>query len=202
MNAKPITNTAFPLSWPAGKPRTPAHRRQRSKFDVSSFAVVRDNLLTELRRLGAKQIVLSTNVETRGDGLPYANRRQPDDAGAAVFFVDRKGRQLAFACDRWDKIEDNLRAIEKTIEALRGVERWGSGDMLEAAFTGFLALPAAATRRWFDVFNVPAHTPTNEVSDAYRRALMVAHPQRGGSNEAFHEVEQAWREFKAERGLN
>src|SRR5262245_54177038 len=60
--------------------------------------------------------------------------------GSAVYFT-HKGRQMCFACDRWDKMEDNLHAVSKTIEALRGIERWGTGEMVQQAFTGFVALP-------------------------------------------------------------
>ena len=108
--------TAYPLSWPTNRPRTSSWRRTRSKFDTT-FAVARDELLRELKRLGAKGVVLSTNIELRQDGLPYAGRRQPDDVGVAVYFT-HKGRQVCFACDRWDKIEDNIRAVTKTVEAI------------------------------------------------------------------------------------
>lgn len=202
--SQPVTNTAYPLTWPAGRQRTPDYRRTTAKFGDRSFAVARDTLLAEVRRLGGvKQIILSTNVELRQDGLPYAGRRAPDDPGVALYFIDRKGRQMALACDRWRHIEDNMRAIEKTIEALRGIERWGSGEMLDAAFTGFQALPAAAptTRHWASVLNVSISASTDEIEFAYRRALMNAHPDRGGSNERVHAVEAAWAAFKKDRGL-
>lgn len=38
-----------------------------------------------------------------------------------------------------------MRAIEKTIEALRGLERWGAKEMVNAPFRGFKALPASVT---------------------------------------------------------
>jgi hypothetical protein len=72
-------------------------------------------------------------VQLRQDGLPYANRRAPSDTGAAVYF-SYKGRQMCFACDKWQDVYDNIYAISKTIEALRGIERWGAGDMVEQAF--------------------------------------------------------------------
>lgn len=42
--------------------------------------------------------------------------------GVAVYFT-LKGQQFCFACDHWDEIKDNMQAIHKTIEALRGIER-------------------------------------------------------------------------------
>jgi hypothetical protein len=81
--------TRYPLTWPAGRGRTkfPA----RSKFKVQSFTRVRDELLNELKLLGATGVVLSANLKLRNDGLPLANQSQPADAGVAVYF-DYKGR--------------------------------------------------------------------------------------------------------------
>lgn len=141
------TKTAFPLCWPAGKPRT--RGQVRSRFDTS-FTRARTNLTEELDRLGARNCILSTNIELRLDGLPYANRAQPVDRGAAIYF-DYKGKAMAFCCDRWDKIECNIHAIALTIGALRGISRWGSGDMMESAFTGFTALAAPVSASWRDV---------------------------------------------------
>src|SRR5262245_44424311 len=134
-----MTTTRYPLYWPDGRLRTP--RRSRSEFKVYSFAVVRDQLLNELKLMNARDVILSTNLMLRNDGLPLANQRQPADPGVAIYFT-YKGKAVAFACDRWDKIEDNVQAIRHTINALRGIARWGTGDMVDAAFTGFLALPA------------------------------------------------------------
>lgn len=47
----------------------------------------RDQLLAELRLLGAKGLVVSTNVELRLDGLPYSESRHIADPGVAVYFT-------------------------------------------------------------------------------------------------------------------
>lgn len=126
---------AHPLHWPEGRART--RRRQRSRFDVT-FAQARDALSDEIHRLGGRYMVLSTNVALRRDNLPYANQPEPDDTGVAVYF-ERNGKQMCFACDRWDRVKDNIRAIQKTIEAMRGIERWGTGEMMDRAFSAFEA---------------------------------------------------------------
>lgn len=195
--------TAHPLCWPVARPRTAANKRHRSGFEVKSFAVARDELLKELRRLKAKGVVLSTNVELRQDGLPYAGRRQPDDVGVAVYFT-LNGRPLCFACDCWDRIEDNLRGITKTVEALRGIARWGSGDMLEAAFSGFAALPAAPASggRWWEVLGVAATATYAEVKQKCRELMAKYHPDRNGGDDAkFKELGIAFQDFEKERGL-
>ena len=177
---------AFPLHWPAGWPRT--RSPQPSRFDVSSFAVVRDNLFREINLLGGTHIVLSTNVPLRQDGIPYANMRQPQDRGVAVYFL-RRGKQMVFACDRWAKIEDNMRAIEKTIEAVRGIDRWGASEMLERAVQAFEALPAPSS--CWDVLGVRPGASRSEVEAAYRMEARRAHPDTGGSNAAMAELNRA-----------
>lgn len=181
--------TAYPLQWPSGRKRTDRYYREQAKFDVS-LARARDNIIAEITRLcGGRYardpaIVISTNLNLRRDGLPLANQRAPEDPGVAVYFMYKK-RQMSFACDRWLKIEHNMQAIAKTIEALRGIERWGSGDMLEAAFTGFTALPPPdATRTWREVLGVPPDERSLvEVRLAYRRRASAAHPDKGGSHD-------------------
>lgn len=195
--AEPIE--AFPLCWPAGRPRTPSCRRESARFDTS-FARARDNIVREIEMLtGTRRgfghraaIIISTDIPLRRDGLPLANQRKPDDVGVAVYFTYKK-QQRCFACDRWNAVEDNMQAIAKTIEALRGIARWGTGDMLDAAFTGFTALPAPnATRDWWEVLGVARTASLDDLRAAYRRAASAAHPDRGGSNDQMARVNAAW----------
>ncbi|MGJ3704586.1 hypothetical protein [Variovorax sp. AFSI2.2] len=189
---------AYPLQWPVGRPRTERWRRERAKFDVT-FARARDNIVAEIGRLAGRYpdpaIVISTNTALRRDGLPLANQRQPDDPGVSVYFTYKK-RQMSFACDRWEKIEHNMQAIAKTIEALRGIARWGTGDMLEAAFTGFSALPppqqqtAMGPRSWRDVFGTGV-TNRAQLSEIYRRLASAYHPDRGGDLGKMSELNRA-----------
>src|SRR5699024_4419079 len=145
-------------------------------------------------RLDGCNIILSTNVPVRKDGLFYASAKAPDDPGVAVYF-DYQDRQHCFACDEWDRLRDNVQGIRKTIEALRGIARWGSGDMMQQAFTGFSALPdreSAAQRHWAEVLGVSSTASKSEIIEAYRRARRCAHPDSGGSAKQFHRVQQAW----------
>lgn len=131
--------TAFPLAWPNGKPRTERQKREHSRFKTTVDRARRE-LIDEIQRLGGKRPIISTNQKLRLDGYPYAGMREPDDNGVAVYFMlDDKSR--VFACDRYRSMADNLRAITLTIEALRGISRWGTGDMMNQAFSGFVALP-------------------------------------------------------------
>lgn len=180
----------YPLYWPEGRPRTAPHRRQRSRFQTGFGMAVRE-VVNELRRLGARNSVVSTNVPTRRDGLPLASAKRVDDPGVAVYFR-YKDKQMAFACDRWDKAEDNIWAIAKTIGAMRGIERWGSGDMTDSAFSGFQALPPPSKRKWREVLMVgDAALNVETAEQIYRKLAREAHPDSGGSHDRMAELNLA-----------
>jgi len=168
---------AFPLAWPPGKPRTSLP--QRSRFDVA-FATARDELMREIQLLGGSLPVLSSNIPLKRDGLPYAGQKEPDDRGVAVYFTLKK-QQMCFCCDRWDKVGDNIQAIRHTIAALRGIERWGTGDMVQQAFTGFIALPAPPSS--WEVLGLKPGAGLSEIETAYRDKAKRAHPDAGGSHD-------------------
>lgn len=172
---------AYPLHWPAGRGRT--SRRSEGPFDLAGKSPhsVMEQLRREVRLMSGKQLVISTNMPTRQDGLPYANARQPDDPGVAVYF-ERSGDRVCFACDQYDRVWKNMRAIAKTIEAMRGIERWGSKEMLDRAFTGFAALPPpiemsgpdSLPRPWHDILGVASGAPWSEIRTAYRDKMREA----------------------------
>jgi len=190
-----VSTEAFPLQWPEGWQRT--KRPERSRFDTA-FAAARDELLRELELMGARHIVISTNVQLRRDGLPYARMPEPDDRGVAVYFMFN-GRQQCIPCDRWDKVRDNIQAIRKTVEALRGLERWGAKSMVDAAFRGFEALPGPdQTTDWRAVLGVPPDGGIDEARHAYRKRRREYHPDHGGDPEMFHAVQRAWEQAQEE----
>lgn len=121
----------YPLQWPLGYPRTkwPVN----SRFGNQSFARCRDEIFRQLELMldwqEKKSIVLSTNIPLRLDGLPYANYRQPEDVGVAVYFQYKK-KQVAICCDQWKKIEHNMWACAKTIEALRAIDTQSLNQLL------------------------------------------------------------------------
>jgi hypothetical protein len=197
---------AFPLQWPAGWPR--AKRRERAKFNQKvsngrydetkavSVAVARDRLQRELDLLRASYPTLSTNVELRLDGQPRSDRRDPDDPGVAVYFRFQ-GKDMALACDKWDRVADNIVAIAKHIEALRGMDRWGVGTAAQA-FAGYEALPAP--EQWWQVLGVSPAATLDDIRLAYRKLALGAHPDQGGSNAAMARLNAARDAGLKERG--
>ena len=191
-----MSASSYPLQWPEGWPRTSSPERARFQC---TFGKARDGIVRQLEMMGVGDwtVVISTNVSLRRDGLPYAGQREPEDRGVAVYWMD-KGEQRVIACDRWERVKDNLRAIEKTIEAMRGIERWGSTDIVNKAFVGFTALPAPVTG-WREVLG--DCLSSEDACRRWRELAFDAHPDRGGSNEAMATLNSALYEAQKELGL-
>lgn len=200
---------AYPLQWPAGWPRT--EDRQSARFKTR-FARARDELIRELELMGAPNwsTVISSNVPLRRDGLPYARQAEPSDPGVAVYF--RIGdRSLVMACDRWDRVVDNLQALRLSIGAIRGLERWGPSQITERAFTGFAALPSGEQedpladllipdRPWHLVLEVPPQAPLAVIAEARRRLARRYHPDGSDPDYArMVEINAAFDEAMKER---
>lgn len=184
-----IPKESYPLTWPSGQPRTKL--RMFSQFKPRGFALIRDEFLDELRRLGASDVIISSDLRTRLDGLPYADQREPNDPGIAVYFR-RKKKPYVIACDTFDRTWKNLRAIAGTVEAMRAIERYGSTSMLEQAFSGFAALPAhAAEPSWWDVLGVSPDATLAEIEAAHGKLVERHHPDVGGNHDEMARINRA-----------
>jgi DnaJ-domain-containing protein 1 len=211
---------AYPLQWPAGWPRTPVAQQRPGKFGTKKPAIsgnwlrtvditiaeATKRVLDELGRMGIdrKDIVISTNLQLRLDGLPLSKQRAVTDAGAAVYWQARKGERRVMAIDQYYKVEENLAAIAATLDAMRAIERHGGAQILDRAFTGFTALPApTAPRSWREVFGFAPgdRVERYELRAQYRRLASERHPDRaGGSDAAMSELNVAMAEAEKEIG--
>lgn len=211
--------TAFPLCWPEGWRETPGHKRSRgyqfkegTGFEkrLVSLDRARRLLSEELARLGASQIVLSSNLPLRQDGAPRADRHRYDmDApGVAVYFV-YKGKPMVMAQDAFDNPAANFRSLGLAIEALRALERHGGGSMMERAFAGFTALPppqgSKPRRPWWEVLRYPVDPAEREllsiaeVRARYNTLAKRLHPDAGGNADDMAELNVAFED--AEKDL-
>lgn len=182
---------AFPLTWPSGQVRTPPSRRKSSQFKVT-FGQARTDLIYELARLGASKVIVSTDVPLRRDGLPYADG-DPKDPAVAVYF-ERNKKPFVIACDNYESVRENIRAVGETVKALRAIERHGSSSMMEQAFTGFAALPAAraADPPWWEVLEVPQDATVDRLYQARDRLALQHHPDRGGDHDRMAQINRAF----------
>jgi len=192
---EPADVSAYPLEWPIGWKRTPPGSRTAASFgrrhrieggwtSLQSLSISDGltRLRDELRRLQARNIVISSNLRPRLDGLPAGdNPRVLQDPGIAVYFR-LKGRALVLACDKWRSAADNMAAIAGHIEAIRAQERYGVGN-IEQALAGYKALPADTAANWRAVFgfSAEARVTVDQVQSAFRAAARQRHPDTGGS---------------------
>lgn len=176
-----MTVDAFPLQWPMHVARTPAERRVGGSFMVTP-GKAQEELIKKVRLSAGRDLIISSNVPVRRDGLPYTNAREPADPGVAVYFT-RKGQQVCIPCDTYDRLWKNIRAIGLSIKDMRGPEMRGCAVITDAAYTGFLALPAPAqVRSWWEVLGIPRHT-SEMVIDAVWKRLMRDLPAIGSDEQ-------------------
>jgi hypothetical protein len=207
--------TAFPLSWPDGWKRTQSSNRTRASFNRKetqyntnaqtgqrtswqrtkdlSVADAVGRLISELTRMGIPDwnIIISTNVPLRLDGLPRSDK-EPADPGAAVYW--KKNDKQAMRCmaiDRYTRVADNLAAIAATLDAMRAIERHGGATILDRAFLGFAALPERASQHWREVLGIEGSATPQLVEDRFRALVQVHHPDKGGDRNQFEEIVQA-----------
>jgi hypothetical protein len=137
-------------------------------------------------------VIISTNVPLRLDGLPRSDK-EPSDPGAAVYWKKNDKQVMrCMAIDRYDRVSDNLAAIAATLEAMRAIERHGGGQILERAFVGFAALPEKASQPWREVLGVTVPGPTlAHVEERFRALVKIHHPDRGGDRQEFERIVQA-----------
>lgn len=208
---------AFPLQWPAMRPRTKTPiRASFNKKQVAagksyaeakqlSVADALGRLQGELDRLKARDYVLSTNVMLRLDGLPRSNQGEPDDRGVALYFT-LDGKPHCLPCDRYDRVADNIAAIAKHIEATRAIERYGVANMSEM-FAGFTALPppTSSSRPWRQVFGFKsdAYAVKDVIDMQFKILARQFHPDKqGGSHALMAELTAARDEALQEAARN
>jgi len=198
-----MSRNAYPLSWPEGWKRT--KNREHAKFNKTrepkygqqgqpmyqgksrlSVADAVRRVLTELERMGVNpdDILISTNVPLRLDGLPRSDQ-EPSDPGAAVYWQKKGGQMRCMAIDQYWRVADNLAAIAATLDAMRAIERHGGATILDRAFLGFAALPERASQSWRETLGIApeAQASRDIVEERFRALVKVHHPDIAGNDE-------------------
>jgi hypothetical protein len=204
----------YPLQWPEGWPR--AKFRRRPKFGTR-FVEDRDAVIRYLRKRGGSNIAITSNLPVNSKGLPYEAGviGGGGDTGVAVWWVE-KGREQVIACDAWMRAAENLSAIERTLTALRALDRYGCTSVVERAFAGFAALPPGTDsefippqpttkRPWREVIGGawPELDPSEllVIARARHRTLIAEHhPDRGGDTTVAAELNAAMDDAERELG--
>lgn len=196
----------------------PAHRRCEEKSCPFRAGISRtlSELEKEARMLGAGEVLVEVDLlphEFRLDGRPYASATHRTPRVRVSFQGKKTGAVRISACKfkRWD---ENLRAIVKTMEALRASKRYGVVSDADV-YRGFSALPpggsiASAADQDFPNAEAAARWMVNLAGDAgrgispaaviadpeirtriYRAAAKNAHPDHGGKPETMAQLGRA-----------
>jgi hypothetical protein len=196
-----------PLQWPPAWKRTNRPAYPTFKADMKTTM---DDLEKAVKALQITEIRITTNAPVRLDGgLRTGRDAITDDPGVAFYFT-RKGQEVCIPCDKFNTVLGNLRAIGLTLEYIKRMEKYGTSEMVDAAFTGFTALPANSIvtppphgygpRNWWDVLEVQETASIEVIQGAYNRLLHKVHPDKsGGTEEAFIELQNAYKTAIASR---
>ena len=198
--------TAYPLHWPISRPRTPPEAREEASFrkvrkeyrqanqttaynsqtamtisirNQLSASDGAERLVKELERFGARDIVISTNIERRLNGIPRKRAAEPSDPGVAVYFR-LHNLPHCLATDKWTRTADNLAAIAKHIEATRGQIRWGTIETNQAFANVRLLSAVGIQKSWWEILGVSRNAPLPTIEARWRALIVELHPDRVG----------------------
>ena len=203
--------TRHPLCWPDNVARTAPGMRRWPQFTEKTINGAVRFVLSEINRLNGRtydyadeDVIISTNLKMRLDGLPRGDQGEPADPGAAVYFklLFRRGskefsRHCVLTCDRWVRVAWNLYAIGKDIEAQRARGRWGCTSV-EQAFQGYVAIPErCGGPAWWDILGVRPEASSDEIKDAFKRRALTEHPDKGGTQERWTRLQEAFDQAQA-----
>lgn len=184
-------------AWPV-KP-TPHHARKKAPFG-GSWANTLGTLEREIVHLRGRDILVQAFFrpqDIRNDGWPRSSAPNPSGPGVIVSFDSPNGG-LSFPCDTFYDWRHNLRAIALSLSALRAVERYGVTRQQEQykGWRRLEAAPASSVKRAEAIAfiskltGLDAEAVEADPVVAYRKAASVAHPDQGGSDDLFIELQR------------
>lgn len=200
----------YPLTWPANFPRTANRKtdnfaKKSANGGMQPLTVLQAfnrvvaeaaafTLHNRVWRINPGEMIVSSNLRVRrSDHMPESTQKAPLDPGVAVYFELDK-QPYCLPCDKWDSVAGNLAAVAAHLNAIRGIERWGVGD-LRTQFAGFQALPDPDRIIWRDVFGYDKHAPppsAQELANQFKLLRSKQHPDKGGNAQEFDRVMKAY----------
>lgn len=195
------TIKSYPLQWPVGWKRIKSDDRKEGNFkqgrDRISVSAATRRILHELELMdiSGDDLVISTNIELRLDGLPR-NDRSVVDPGVCIYWKDGE-QSRCMAVDAYTKVEQNLAAVAAVLDAMRAIERHGGAVIIDRAFKGFTALPenTQTSADWRGVLGFKEGTIiTAEDAKLNFRALSKKHhpDMQGGDAGTFAVLKRAY----------
>lgn len=171
-----------------------------SRFQVTWAQAMRD-----LSETFSKWLVEDWDVER-----PYSGRREhgltPEQRMVIVWwkrglsgtYAERDTR-IELGCSEWDTPRENLRAIWYAVESLRMNEQRGVGELAQQAYAQLAAPQADTGYRNLNLaaLELQPGATDEEIEQAWRRMAREHHPDAGGDEEVFKQLNAAYRALKA-----
>lgn len=161
------------------------------RFEATQATTIRD-LQRVMTKIGATSLRIDQDVM---------------GGGVKVIF-DRAGKRYIRECNKYESSLDNLRVIGLQIDYLyRALEVYAE-DIVETSFdiefdrifNGFLATPDDSAlllgdgkSPWWEVLGVKETASRDDLRNAFRALSLVHHPDRGGKDEDFKRINEAFR---------
>lgn len=199
------------IDWPDGYERTDAEERGSYPGNMEmGYHESFDSVVEELERWGAT----SVRVEFAPQGyaqkshIPHQSA-DPDDPGVVAYFRREEGRAeegYAIACDKWETVRENARAIALYARRKRLAERCGVTTADEEFETAALppgdeeekviaAGPGGFTedsREPHEVLEVDPDAGEDVVKAVARRKMANVHPDKpDGDSEEYKRIQSA-----------
>jgi hypothetical protein len=187
-------------------PVTP-ERHNSSRFKAT-WADTLEFLAAEIAKIGGREpVVIQVDVregDIRQDGMLRANAKVghpgvvvsfDSDFGPLRYATDAYEQDWSRAMPSW---QANIRAIAKTLEALRAIDRWGVSKRGEQ-YTGWKALPSGGgvtfpsaddALRWMAEMDDADALPEN-ARIIYRNLARQFHPDAGGDPDQWERLSAA-----------
>ena len=185
------------VNWPNWKEHTKS--RRSGQFESGDIAKSVKRIVDEVNKFSryasrtkALEISVWTN-KTNKDGSfsgGYDNGQAPE----VVVKFDLDGTDYVIPCDVFTYASQNLCAIAKTIEGLRANERYGVMTMKQM-MAGVAELPrvsSAARKAWWEVFDIVRNSSKTHIEARYRELAKFRHPNAGGTDQEWHELQEAY----------
>lgn len=189
---------------------------QSCRFKAAYSKTMRE-LQDELRLIGVREAVIEADVteqQVRLDGQIRAGS-SPASPRVRISFTHPEVGPLQYPCDTYSQWHDNIRAIVKTLEAQRAMDRYGA-TRRHQQYTGWKQLPGAieldramtVEQAARFIAACPGWAEADEgietcadfiiadsglCRDAYRHACKRYHPDAGGTAEQFSKLQEAKR---------
>lgn len=163
------------------------------------------------RRFSAQQTTIVKDLQRVMTNISATSLRIEQDVmgGGVKVVFDRAGKRYVRECAKYENSLDNLRVIGLQIEYLyRALEVYAE-DIVESSFdiefdrifSGFLATPddtalllGDGKAPWYEILGVKPEATRADIRNAFRALSLVHHPDRGGKDEDFKRINDAFRE--------